>query len=151
MKTSLSLKKAWPGLAASAALVLTGAGCNSQANSTPATTTSGNNSGATSAQPAGNFKDGTFTVNSPYVSRGGQDSIDVTLTLKGNIVTDANLVEHPSNPKSQGHEDAFAAAYKPLVVGQRLDAIQLDRVSGASLTTGAFNNAIAQIEAQTKI
>lgn len=105
----------------------------------------------TANQAAANFKDGTFTVPSDYVSPGGQDSIDVTLTLAGSVVTDASVTGHPSNPKSQEYQDGFTAAYKPLVVGKRLDQLQLDRVSGASLTTAAFNQAVAQVEAQTRL
>ena len=151
-KITANISKVLPGLAASAALVLAGAGCNTKATPAPAAVTpTAATPDATSVQPADSYKDGTFTVASDYRSPGGQDSIDVTLTLTGSVVTDATLQEHPSNPKSQEYQDAFAAAYRPLVVGKRLNQIQLDRVSGASLTTGAFNNAIAQIETQTKL
>ncbi|KXJ97864.1 MAG: hypothetical protein UZ19_OD1000928 [Parcubacteria bacterium OLB19] len=46
-------------------------------------------------------------------------------------------------------QERFDGAYKTQVVGKRLEDISLSRVGGASLTSKAFNEAIANIIDQT--
>lgn len=72
--------------------------------------------------------------------------IAVTLTLdEAGIVTDAN-VEYDGTPGySNANQERFDAAYKNEVIGKPLEDISLSRVGGASLSTGAFNDAVATI------
>ena len=45
----------------------------------------------------------------------------------------------------------FASGFKALVVGKKITDVNLDKVSGSSLTSGGWNEAITKIEAQAKV
>lgn len=75
-------------------------------------------------------------------------TIDVTLTLAGDVVTDASIIYDDGAGFSNPHQERFDGAYKAQVVGKRLDEINLSRVGGASVTSRSFNEVIAEIEAQ---
>lgn len=69
----------------------------------------------------------------------------VTLTLKDRVVVEANVLYDGSAPNTPAH-NGFDQAYKNEVIGKRLNEINLSRVGGASLTSNAFNDAVAEIQ-----
>ena len=143
MKNTL-LKSSRPlGAVALAAIVLTGAGC---------TQPSGSSSNDQTTAPVSNasYKDGTYTAEGDYTSPGGPEQINVTLTLQNNIVTDATVVPEAQRSMSVHFQGLFTANFKPLVIGQNLNAVHLDAVSGSSLTPKGFNDAIAKIKVQAQ-
>ncbi|HTH93028.1 MAG TPA: calcium-binding protein [Candidatus Paceibacterota bacterium] len=99
---------------------------------------------------ASEYKDGTYTATGSYQSPGGPDKIEVTLTLKNDVVTKASVKTEPGDRESAYYQNIFANNYTPLVVGKDISSIKLSKVSGSSLTSGGFNDAVAQIEAQAK-
>jgi uncharacterized protein with FMN-binding domain len=96
------------------------------------------------------YKDGTYSAIGTYNSPGGKDQLGVSITLKNNIVVDATVTNMAGDRTSKRYEDAFISGYKTLVIGKNIDTLQLDVVSGSSLTPIGFNNAIAIIKAQAK-
>jgi len=128
---------------ASSALLLVGAGCGaSDATNTPAT-----NEPAAAAPHQ--YKDGTYSAVGHYVSPAGPETINVTITLKDSVVTDANVVSNATNKKSIFMQSAFISGYKPLVVGKNIDEVNLSgNISGSSLTLKGFNEAITQVKAE---
>ncbi len=99
------------------------------------------------------YKDGTYTVSADYVAPSrSSHTVDVTLTLADDVVTDVN-VEFGGDKDVEGsnyNQGKFVAAYKTLVVGKTLDSISLSRVGGASLTTNAFNEALAEVKTKAQ-
>lgn len=75
-------------------------------------------------------------------------TIDVSLTIEGGIVTAADVVYDNGEGFSNPNQERFDAAYQAQVIGKPLSEISLSRVGGASLTSAAFNEAVAQIRAQ---
>ena len=129
---------------------------NSSAETTPVVTESTSttpvaieNTATTSeaVTPASAYKDGTYSSEVTYLTPIRKEyKLDVELTMKDGIVTASNVdysqgAELDPNPKN------FEAVYKTEVVGKSLDSINLSRVGGASLTTAAFNKALAEIKA----
>ena len=96
------------------------------------------------------YKDGTYSATGVYVSPGGGDQIGVTLTLKNDIITDISVTPKPGDNTSARFESIFAANYKPMVLGKNIATVQLSKVSGSSLTSRGFNDALNQIKAQAK-
>jgi len=94
------------------------------------------------------FTDGTYNANSTYDSPGGNQSIAVSITLKDGIVTDTSVQGQANDGDARQYQADFVNAYKPLVVGKKITDIKLSRVSGSSLTSQGFNNALQQIESQ---
>jgi hypothetical protein len=96
------------------------------------------------------YKDGTYSATGSYESPGGLDHLGVTLTIKNDIVTDATVKAEPGDRESAYYQNIFISNCRPLVVGKDISTLSLSKVSGSSLTSGGFNDAVAQIKAQAK-
>lgn len=110
-------------------------------SSTPSTSSST----ATTPSTSATYKDGTYSATSNYYVPHGVESIKVTLTLKGGIVTDSNIVNSETNNESASYQEGFAQEYKSSVVGKNIKDVQLSYVAGASDTTNGFNDAVNSI------
>ena len=96
------------------------------------------------------FIDGEYTTRTTYLTpRRDEYSLDVTLTLKDDVVVDASI-DYGQGAENDPNAARFEAAYKTEVIGKPLSEISLSRVGGASLTTGAFNAALADIKADAQ-
>ncbi len=96
------------------------------------------------------YKDGTYTDIKPYTSPGGADEITISLTLKGDVVTAATFTGVASNKESREYQSSFNRKFKNEVIGKNIDTLDLNAVSGASLTTGAFMRALTDIKSEAK-
>lgn len=107
---------------------------------------------STTATPAAtstdtsNYKDGNYSATATYVTPGGIESIDLTVTLKAGVIVDSQIAGSGKSDHAQEHQAAFASGYKALIIGKNADSVTLSRVSGSSLTSNAFNDALAQIK-----
>ncbi|MGV8885945.1 MAG: FMN-binding protein [Microbacteriaceae bacterium] len=127
-----------------AALTLLGSvtGCATTANGDVGPTSPG--TGTSSDAP---YADGEYSAKGTYQSPHGTEAVDVTLTLKGDIVTALTVVGEGDNPDSKRYQGEFIGGVKSEVVGKNIDELSVDRVAGSSLTSGGFNDAIEQIKA----
>ncbi len=109
---------------------------------------------AMEAQPTAammaSYKDGEYEAEGMYTSPGGAESIDVTLTLKDGVVEEAEVISNATRPISKQMQASFIGGYKELVVGKKLDEINLTKVSASSLTPKGFNDAVEKIKAQAQ-
>jgi uncharacterized protein with FMN-binding domain len=107
---------------------------------------------ASTAQPttATSYKDGTYKTTGSYDSPAGQESIGVSLTLKDGIITDSSVKGQATDDTAQSYQADFISGYKQFVTGKKLDNLSVSRVSGSSLTSQGFNNALKSIESQAK-
>lgn len=76
------------------------------------------------------------------------ESIDVELTLDGTTITDYNVNYSMAEGESRQYQNSFAYAISSQIIGKDINNISLYRVGGASLTTGAFMQAVADIKNQ---
>lgn len=93
------------------------------------------------------YKDGTYGADGEYVSPAGQEHVGVTVTLKNDVVTDVTFEPRATVSTSVRFQGMFASGYKIFVVGKKIDDVRLDKVSGSSLTSTGFNDAIDQVKA----
>ncbi len=78
-----------------------------------------------------------------------QITVTVILDSKGTIVDAVFSNAEASNKESKQYLAQFAKTFTTsLVAGQNINSVSLSRVAGASLTTKAFNKAIANIGAK---
>ncbi len=119
----------------------------SQTNSTGSTTSSATSTTTTTS----NFKDGTYTATGEYFSPGGQESIKVTITLSNDIVTASSAVSGANDSTAASYQSNFINGYKQFVIGKKITSINISNVSGSSLTSQGFNDALQQIEQQAKV
>lgn len=102
---------------------------------------------APAAAPAagGPYADGTYTAEGSYSTPETVETIEVTLTLADDIVTDVEVTGTPQRPESQQYQSQFIGGIADEVVGVPLDEISVSRVAGSSLTSGGFMAAAEQI------
>ena len=133
-------------LAAFAALSLatTLAGCTAAAENT---STGGSDSGDSTTTTSGDYTDGTYTESGSYQAPSGEETVEVTVTLADNKITDVKVVGEASDPQAKRHQGEFSDGIAGEVVGKNIDEIKVDKVGGSSLTSGGFNEAIDAIKA----
>ena len=144
-RQGIVLRKGFFAGIAGLSLAGTVAGCApSTADSTPGAT------GAPSALAGsgGDYKDGTYSADGNYVSPNGTETVGVQVTLAAGKVTDVQITQHPSNPNTRKFQGQFAGGIAAQVVGRNIDELNVSKVSGSSLTSGGFNQALAKIKAE---
>lgn len=99
-------------------------------------------------QTKGTYKDGTYSATGSYSSPGGNERVDVKVTIKNGEITDADVTARAASPTSSQYQDQFIAGYKQQVVGKNVDEVSLSTVSGSSLTPQGFNEALEVIKQQ---
>ncbi len=76
------------------------------------------------------------------------ESIEVEITIEDGIVTELKNTHSKTSEDSVYHQNDFENAITDQVIGKKIEEIELSRVGGASLTTGAFNQALDEIMEQ---
>lgn len=97
--------------------------------------------------PASTYTDGTYYATKSYRTPDGTYEMTVGLTVKGDTVTNST-VTYDSEGTRSSYSKRFNSGYQNQVIGKDLGSINLSRVSGSSLTTAAFNNALSSIKSQ---
>jgi len=103
-----------------------------------------------SAMTTALYKDGTYSAEGDYITHVGQKHIKVTITLKNDIITSADVINEADDRMSQHFQDSFISGYKPLVIGKDITKVHLGKVAMSSLTPNGFNAALQTIEQQAK-
>ena len=137
-------------IAVLAGLALTGAlaGCSAAEDAgTDAGTSDSGTSDSGTADTSAVYTDGTYTAEGSYQAPSGTESVDVTITLKGDVITAVEVVSNATDPQAKQHQGEFIAGISDVVVGKDIDTIKVDKVGGSSLTSGGFNKAVQEIKA----
>ena len=106
---------------------------------------------ANAAASTGDYKDGTYSATGSYRTPGGQESIDVEVTLAGGVISDASVTQNATGGEAEEYQDKFTAAYKSEVVGKKIDEVSLSRIAGSSLTPLGFNTALDTIKSEAQV
>lgn len=94
------------------------------------------------------YKNGTYSADGVYRSPAGAEEIHVTVTLKDDVVTAAQVEGTATHPKSKAMQEAFIAGFGAQVVGKSIDELSLGVVNGSSLTPKGFMDAVAKIKVE---
>jgi len=100
----------------------------------------------TAAAAASTYADGTYTATGSYSSPGGTETISISLTLTGDVITAATAEGEASGGPSSQYQGEFEENFAALIVGKDIDDVSLDKVAGSSLTSGGFNAAVETIK-----
>ncbi len=145
-----SHKKFLSATAAASVLLLTAAcgGSDDPATSTPTTSEPSATTGDETSAAA--VTDGDYDAEGSYSNPGGQSEVRVDLTLTDGKIADIKVTPGASNGTSRGYQQKFASGIAGEVVGKSLDELDVSKVSGSSLTSQGFNQAIEQIKADAR-
>ncbi|UNK71916.1 FMN-binding protein [Microbacterium sp. H1-D42] len=100
----------------------------------------------TSTDATAPYADGTYTAEGSYQTPETVETISVTMTLSDDVVTAVEVVGDPVAPESIRFQGQFTAGIADVVVGKKLDELEVDRVAGSSLTSGGFDQAVVRIK-----
>lgn len=92
------------------------------------------------------YVDGTYTADGTYQTPESVETITVTVTLQDDVITAVEVTGNPTKRESKEYQSDFIGGIQDVVVGKDIDEISVSRVAGSSLTSGGFNDAIAQIK-----
>ncbi|MGN7860039.1 FMN-binding protein [Microbacterium sp. 22303] len=137
------------------------AGCAAESSSaettteTPAPQTSADaapsaTSTASAADSGSTYKDGTYTADGSYQTPETVEKITVDLTVSQDTVTKVEVTGDPQASETKHYQSQFIGGIAAQVVGKKLDDISVSRVSGSSLTSKGFNQALATIRTEAK-
>ncbi|KQR16456.1 FMN-binding protein [Cellulomonas sp. Leaf334] len=105
-------------------------------------------SAAAVEEPA--YADGTYTATGSYESPAGPETVGVSITLADGMVTAVAVTPEATNPASQKFQNQFASGVADVVMGQPIEGLTVDAVSGSSLTPEGFNAALVEIAADAQ-
>ena len=94
------------------------------------------------------FSDGTYFANGSYVSPAGGEEVNISLTLKDMVVTDATFIGMATHPASKQWQGLFRGGYQEKVIGKPIKDLSLTVISGSSLTPKGFMDAVQKIKKQ---
>ena len=149
----LKIGVAVAGIAGALALV----GCTGTATDVAQEADTGSDDGATTATGSagdtgstggGTYVDGTYTADGTYATPESVETISVTVTLEGDVITDVEVSGDPQKQESAQYQGQFIGGIADVVVGEDIDQISVSRVAGSSLTSGGFTRAIEAIKAE---
>ena len=96
------------------------------------------------------YADGTYSATGEYTAPPGIESVGVTITIVDDVVTDVSVDSQAEHPKSQEYQGDFVSGIAELVSGVSLDDADVGAVSGSSLTSNGFNDALDKIRNQAR-
>jgi uncharacterized protein with FMN-binding domain len=136
------------------------AGCAAEASSAETTkeTPAPQSSAAASASAGsgagtasgGVYKDGTYTAQGSYQTPETVEKISVSVTVHADTVTAVDVTGDPLASETKHYQAQFIGGISAQVVGKKLDDIAVTRVSGSSLTSKGFTQALDKIRAEAK-
>ena len=97
------------------------------------------------------YKNGTYSVTTSYDTPADLQNMGLSITINNDMVIGSTFTNMANDGKSSRYQNAFAGGYKAQIVGKNIDSINLDAVSGASLTSAGFNDALNQIKTTAQI
>ena len=135
--------------------IVTRAGCSGGTTAAAAPAPAASSAPSTSAaaggsSSAGTYTDGTYEATGQYATPESVETVDVTLTLAGDTVTDVIVTGDPQAAESRRYQGEFIGGIKDEVVGKKLDEISVSKVAGSSLTSGGFMKAVDAIKSQAQ-
>lgn len=96
------------------------------------------------------YKNNTYNESTTAYTPGGAEDVIFKFGLQNDVVTSVEIVSTPTNPRSPRYEENFISGIQQ-IVGMKLDSLgTFSAVNGSSLTTGAFNDAVAQLKVDAK-
>jgi uncharacterized protein with FMN-binding domain len=101
-----------------------------------------------SAPSASEYTNGDYTATGWY--GGLPSSIGVAVTLESSVLTAVTVTPHATDATSLDYQRRFADAVPNVVVGRRIDEVNVGRLAGSSGTPIGFNDALRQIRDQAR-
>lgn len=155
------LPQAAAGAAAASLMLLTAACGSDDASDASSETTSASPSpeasqeapadAAPDAGATGAYTAGEYDAEGSYQTPAGTQSVEVEVTLEADgTITAVEVDPQAEGGNSEMFQKKFAGGISDVVVGKKIDELDVSKVAGSSLTSGGFNAAIEDIAGQAQ-
>lgn len=126
---------------------------NEEQKSNQSTTSrSDSNEESTTVSSSTTYKEGTYNATGSYQSPGGKEAIKISITINSDgTITKTDAESQAVSGDGEQFQKQFISGYKSKVVSKKINGIELNQVSGSSLTPEGFNDALQQIEQQARV
>ena len=95
------------------------------------------------------YIDGSYSASGSYAAPPGQETVSISLTLAGDVITSVTVTPSSANQTSMEYQNKFADGIASIVNGVKLEELgAVGRVNGSSLTGAGFSAAVNAIKAQ---
>ncbi|WP_448222952.1 FMN-binding protein [Gordonia iterans] len=149
--TRFHLRKTFAVAAAATSLLLL-SGCSDDGDAATATSNTVAVRSADTDASTGQYRAGTYTAEGSYTNPGGTSEVTVELTLDhAGTITAATVTPEATGGNSLQFQTQFAGGIAGEVVGKSIDDLDVSKVSGSSLTSGGFNQAVDKIRAEASV
>jgi len=118
-----------------------------QSTATPSATSG---SSSSTGESGAVYKDGTYTADGSYQTPETVEKISVSITVHDDAVTAVEVTGDPQAAETKHYQGQFIGGISAQVVGKKLDDISVSRVSGSSLTSKGFTQALDAIRTEAK-
>ncbi len=128
----------------------------SSANNTNSSVTAQSSTTPVASEPASNstnasaYKNGTYSASIDYMVPKSDNTITVQMTIDNGKVTAVKTTHDYSDRESDFYIANFDSLIQQEVTGKKIEELSVGRVGGASLTSNAFEDAIATIKNEAK-
>ncbi len=100
-------------------------------------------------EPSWTVDGNTYATTVEYDVPEGTESNSFSLVIKDGIISSIEVGITTTNKASLKYQQDFAKNIASIIVGQKISELKsIDRVSGASVTTTAFNDALLKLRQQ---
>ncbi|MEG9227493.1 FMN-binding protein [Aeromicrobium sp. Sec7.5] len=136
---------------AAASMLLLTAACGSESDDSASDSGSSGESTSGQAEDTSNdvpttFAAGDYAAEGSYQTPGGQQSVEVDLTLaEDGTISAVTVTPQADGGNSEQFQKKFAGGIADEVVGTKISELDVSKVSGSSLTSSGFNAAIDKI------
>jgi hypothetical protein len=102
------------------------------------------------AEPAETGLNGNYEYEVTYFTPGGATEMTVSFLMENSVITDVSMAGNPQHSTSIQYQRKLQTGLDTLIVGKELTAVDAvpSKTSGSSLTPKAFNDALAQLQAE---
>lgn len=110
----------------------------------------GSRATGTTAPSMSLYRNGRYTAMGHYLTPGGNESIAVSVDVEADTITASAIQVEATSPTARQFQEQFRTTIAGRITAQPLSALSVSRVSGASLTSLGFNDALVKIRQEAK-
>lgn len=107
--------------------------------------TSNTDSSSTSTVTKTVYKNGVYEASTTYKVPGSTNTLNASITIENDVITKITTTNTVTSQKSKEYTDPFDSGISKEVVGKKLGSAKISILSGASLTTNAYNTVLDSV------
>lgn len=96
------------------------------------------------------YRNGRYTATGHYLTPGGNESIAVSIDVQADAVAASAIQVEATSPTARQFQQQFRTTIASHITARPLSTLSVSRVSGASLTSLGFNDALAKVRQEAK-